>query len=286
MENDIYRFISSVVPSNIDVKQNDRTILNGKELDIYIPFKKIAYEINGLYWHSENGRGVKKRYHLNKYKSCLYNKIRLIHIFENEWVYKKDIVKSIIRNSLGCVEEKIYARLCDIKPVAELEKVEFLNSNHIQGNDQSKVKYGLYYGGKLVSMMTFGISRFDKKIQWEIVRFCNKLNTSVVGGAAKLYQHFIKKHNPSSVVSYCDKRFFTGNLYINIGMKQLKSTPPNYFYFHKNKPVPINRQNFQKHKLKKLLPIFDIKLTEWQNMQLNGYDRIWDCGHLKYEWSS
>ena len=115
-------------------------------------------------------------------------------------------------------------------------------------------------------------------------RYCNKLNTSVVGGASKLYTYFIKHYDPKSIVSYSDVRFFSGKIYNVIGMKYVNNTIPNYHYFNKNNCVPVSRLNFQKHKLKHILKIFDSNLTEWQNMQLNGYDRIWDCGNLKYEW--
>jgi len=284
LENEIYKFIVSIVPNNVVVKQNDRTILNGKELDVYIPFKKIAYEINGLYWHSESASGIGKMYHLKKYKSCIFNKIRLIHIFENEWIFKKDIVKSIIRSSLGCVPDKIHARECVIKEVGESDKRDFLDRNHIQGNDQSKIKYGLYYNEELVSLMTFGVSRFDKKVAWEIVRYCNKLNTSVVGGASKLFSYFVENHKPDSIVSYSDTRYFDGNIYGILGFSFIQQTSPNYYYISNDYKSLYNRMSFQKHKLKKVLTSFDPLLTEWENMQKAGFDRIWDCGNSKWIW--
>jgi hypothetical protein len=115
-------------------------------------------------------------------------------------------------------------------------------------------------------------------------RYCNILNTNVIGGASKLFNHFIKNYNVNSIVTYSDMRLFNGNVYKNIGMSFVNTTPPNYHYFDRNYCVPLTRIGFQKHKLSKILKIFDNKLSEWQNMQLNGYDRIWDCGHFKYEW--
>jgi hypothetical protein len=43
-----------------------------------------------------------------------------------------------------------------------------------------------------------------------------------------------------------------------------------------------SRQKFQKHKLKDKLEVFNAELTEWHNMQNNGYDRIWDCGNMVF----
>lgn len=286
LENDLFKFITSILPENITVKRNDRTILNGKELDIYIPFKKIAIELNGLYWHSENGRGIKKHYHLNKYKSCIGHGIKLIHVFENEWNDKKNIIKSILQYSIGLTTNNIFARNCIIKEISEHTKNEFLTKNHLQGKDNSSIKYGIYNNEELISVMTFGKSRFDKNIEYEMFRFCNKLNIGVIGGADKLFKHFIKENSPKTVVSYNDRRFFNGSVYNKLGFNFIKNTPPNYWYIKQDYKMLYNRMTFQKHKLKKILNMFDPNLTEWENMKNNGYDRIWDCGNGKWVWKS
>lgn len=284
IENELFLFINSIVPPNITIKRNDRTVLYGKEIDIYIPFKNIAFELNGLYWHSENNRGVNKQYHYNKYKSCMYHKIRLIHIFENEWNERKDIVKSIIKHSLGIVDRRIFARNCIIKPLNSKETDIFLRYNHLQGEDNSSIRYGLFFEEELVSVMTMGVSRFDKKIQYEMYRYCNKINTSVVGGASKLFSNFIKQHNPDSIISYNDIRYFDGKVYQELGFNFVRNTPPNYWYISKDYKKLYNRINFQKHRLPFLLDKFDPNLTEWENMKNNGFDRIWDCGNGKWVW--
>lgn len=284
LENDIFNFIYSILPENTIIKRNDRTILYGKELDIYIPSYKFAIEINGLYWHSEIGRGIKRFYHNNKSKNCIFHGIKLIHIFENEWIHKKDIVKSILKNLLTNDTKKIYGRNCIIQEVTKEEKQIFLNENHIQGDDLSIVKIGLYENDKLLSIMTFGKSRFDKKVEWEIIRYCNLLNVSVIGGASKLLNYFIKTYNPNSIISYSDRRYFDGLVYNTIGFKFINNTSPNYFYINKNYKTLYSRMMFQKHKLSKLLENFDPSLSEWQNMKNHGFDRIWDCGHSKWIW--
>lgn len=286
LENELFVYISSIIPKNIPIKRNDRTILFGKELDIYIPFKKLAFELNGLYWHSENGRNIDKFYHLKKTKSCLSHGINLIHIFENEWVNKKDIVKNRIRHLLGVnSDNKIYARNCIVKPLSDSVKKDFLNKNHFQGNDKSSIRYGLFYKEELVSVMTFCKSRFDKKIQYEMYRYCSKLGFSIIGGASKLFSHFKKTINPISVVSYNDRRYFDGSMYANLGFVFVKNTPPNYWYIDPSYKSLINRMTFQKHKLKNILSTFIPENTEWENMKTNGYDRIWDCGNGKWIWT-
>ena len=245
---------------------------------------KIAFEINGLYWHSENSGGINKNYHLNKTKSCSFYGISLIHIFENEWIHKTEIVKSIIKTLLRTnTIVKINARECKIKEVTESDKNTFLNQNHLQGEDKSTIKLGLYNKNDLVSIMTFRkSSRFDKTSDWELVRFCNLINTIVNGGASKLLKHFIKHYNPKNIVSYSDRRYFTGKIYETLGFNFVSHTPPNYHYLINNYKDIRHRMSFQKHKLEKLLKIYNPSLSEWENMKNNGYDRIWDCGHGKY----
>jgi hypothetical protein len=286
IENEIYLFVKSIVAGDVIIKRKDRTILNGKELDIYIPSKNIAIEFNGLYWHSENANKIKKNYHLNKSRSCISKGIRLVHVFENEWVFKKDIVKSILRNLLHVNVNKIYARNCVVKNLSQGEKNDFLENNHIQGKDKSSIQYGLFHNDELVSLMTFVKSRFDKKIQYEMYRYCNKLNTNIVGGASKLFKQFLNEYSPNTIVSYSDKRYFDGTVYQNLGFNFIENTPPNYWYISPNYKSLYNRMTFQKHKLEKVLGKYDINLTEWENMLQNGYDRIWDCGNGKWIYNS
>jgi hypothetical protein len=266
------------------VNRNNRTVLDGKELDFYIPELNFAIEYNGLYWHRE-GPKVSKNYHLEKTIKCEEKGIRLIHIFETEWLHKQNIVKSILRQSLGGQVAKIHGRECEIKSVPRSEKKKFLEQCHIQGDDKSSVAYGLYYKGNLVSLMTFCKSRFDKKVEWEISRFCNALNTKIHGGASKLFSIFLEDYKPSTVVSYSDRRYFRGEVYKALGMQFIKNTSQGYHYISPDYKTLFNRQMFQKNKLANKLEKFDPALSEWENMKLNGFDRIWDCGHSKWVWT-
>ena len=281
-EKEILSYIKTIYDG--EIIENDRNTLSGQEIDILIPRLNLGIEYNGIYWHSELVGGKNKHYHLNKTKLSLDKNIQLMHIWDWEWQCKQDIIKSILLSKIG-KSNRIFARKCEIKQVINDEKSMFLNNNHIQGNDTSSIRLGLYHNDVLVSLMTFVKSRYDKKYQYELSRYCNILNTNVIGGASKLFNYFIKNYDVNSIVTYSDRRLFTGNLYKQIDMSFLDNTPSGYHYFHKNKGVPIERTHFQKHKLKKKLEKFDINLSEWQNMQINGYDRIWDCGHMKFNWN-
>ena len=280
-ENEIRDFIEN----DLNIKtEKDNKILNGKEIDIYIPTHNLGIEFDGLYWHSNIYKD--KNYHLNKTNLCEENNIQLLHVFEDEWFYKKDIVKSIIKSKLGIYNQKIFARKCIIKEININESTKFLNDNHLQGNIGSKVKLGLFYNNELVSLMTFGNKRVSmgNKIktdgEYEMLRFCNKLNTTVIGGASKLLSYFIKNHNPKSILSFADRRYSNGNLYKELGFKQLENTKPNYWYFKNNSLDRYHRFGFRKDVLVK--QGFDAQLTEHQIMDERGYLRIYDCGNMKF----
>jgi len=277
-ENELSSWLNGL---ELNIIRNNRTILNGKELDIYIPSHNVAIEFDGLYWHSE--KKIKKDYHLNKTIECEKQNIHLIHVFEDEWSHKQDIVKSRLMNILGLTPNKIYGRKCTIKEVSSKESKEFLNDNHIQGNVNSKVKLGLYYNDELVSLMTFGTLRksmggISKEGSYELLRFCNKLNTTIIGGANKLLKHFIKTHNPKEITSYADRRWSQGGLYNNLGFTHIHDSKPNYWYI-----IGLNREYRFKYRKDVLVKEgYDPSKTEHEIMLERGIYRIYDCGNKKY----
>jgi hypothetical protein len=277
-QQEIYLFLKN--ECNFEIIENSRSIISPLELDIYIPEKNIAIEFDGLYWHSEKC-GKDSKYHLNKTKLCEEKNIQLIHIFDDEWRTKQDIVKSRLKNLLGLSENKIYARNCIIKEIDSKLSKQFQEENHIQGGIYSKVNLGLFYNNELVSLMTFSKPRFDKKHDWELVRFCNKLNYNVVGAASKLLKYFERNYNPKNIVSYADRCWSKGNLYIKLGFELDHISPPDYWYT--NSLIRESRIKYQKHKLSKILANFDETKSEVQNMLDNGFARIWNCGNLVME---
>lgn len=280
-ETEIVKFLKKYV---FPVQERDRNLITPLELDIIIPSKKIAIEYCGLYWHSEKYKD--KSYHLNKLNRCKDIGYRLITVFEDEWLSKKDIVKSRLLNILGVSDKKkIYARKCRIVEIPTKVKNEFLNKNHIQGKDISSVKLGAFYKDELVSVMTFSKGNVSKgsrshKNVWELNRFCSDTEYTVVGIASKLLKYFIRHYKPKEIFSYSDNRWSDGNLYRTIGFELSHSTSPNYWYVLNQKRM--HRFNFRKNVLKDKLEIFDPNLTEVQNMHNNNYRRIWDCGSLKW----
>lgn len=284
VENELRSFINDL---NIKYYSNSKLFNNKEEIDIYIPDYKLGIEFNGLYWHSELYKN--KNYHLNKTNLCEKQGIQLLHIFEDEWIYKKNIVKSIIKSKLGLFDKKIYARKCIIKVIDDNSTVkEFLNQNHIQGYSNSLIKIGLYYENELVSIMTFekmrkGLGNNDNSDNYfNLNRFCCNLNTQVIGGASKLLKYFIKTFNPKSIITYADKRYSNGNLYKELGFMEKIINPPSYSYFNQNKKHRYHRFNYRKDNIIKF-GWFDSNKTIDEILLEHQIIKIYDCGNIKYE---
>ena len=260
--------------------ENDRKLIQPLELDVYVPSKRIAIEVDGLYWHKDTNNN-KIDYHLNKTEQCEKHGVQLIHIFENEWEHKQEIVKSKLKALFNIYDYVIYARKCVVKEIDSSICKPFLEENHLQSSSNGSVNLGLYFNDMLVSVMTFAKSRFSKKYEWEMLRFCSKLNCHVIGAAGKLLKHFENKWNPKSLVSYADRRWSQGKVYHSLNFKLDHASRPDYWYFDTQCRL-ISRIQCQKHKLAKILKTFDDNLTEVQNMLANGYNRIFDCGNLVF----
>ena len=245
------------------------------ELDIYIPEKKIAIEFNGVYWHSSEFKSPK--YHFNKFKKCLDAGIQLITIWEDQWRNKKEICKEIIKSKLGIYNTRLYARKCDIVEVKSCKSE--LDTWHLQGWAPSKYNFVLKYNNEPVAIMTFGVRKISNIPQFELIRFCSKPGIQIVGGASKLFKHFIEKYNPPKIISYSSNDISTGTLYGSMGFMKV-SESISYWYIDKQHKR-YHRSNFRKCDLiKKGCPI-DMSEHEW--MSLQGYLCIYDCGQTKWE---
>jgi very-short-patch-repair endonuclease len=285
LEIEVYDFLRSKITGPII--KNDRKTISPKEIDFYMPHSNIAIEIDGLFWHGE--RYKTNKYHIEKTLQLKQKGIRTIHIFEDEWDQKRELVNRKIVHILGKSDsEKIYARKCDVREITSEECCPFLNRNHIQGKDSSYLKIGAFYDGKLVSVMTFSKPRIalgnkGNEEFVELSRFASDIDFITVGTASKLFSYFLKNYNPTKIISYADLRWtdFNKNLYTTLGFAELSRTVPNYFWC-KNKKRH-HRFGFTKQKLVKLG--HDSNKTEVEIMHELGYYRIWDCGHLKYEWN-
>ena len=270
---------------NGDIIESYRGFDGQKEIDIFLPDINVGFEYNGLLWHSSKYK--ENNAMLDKLEKSESENIRLINIFEDEWNEKKDICKSRILNILG-KSERIYARKCEIKEIGYNETKEFLNKNHIQGMVPSKYNISLWYNNEIVSIMTFGALRKNlgyakRENTFELLRFCNKINTNVIGGASKLFKYFVKTYNPQEIISYADRRWSQGNLYVKLGFNFISNTKPNYSYIDGKKQVRINRYNLRKNILVEKYGCPQ-NVTEIEFCRSKGFYQVFDCGNKKYIW--
>lgn len=270
---------------NVNIIQRCKTVIPGIELDIYIPEKHIAIEFNGSYWHSELHKD--KLYHQNKTLLCAKKGIRLIHIFEYEWI-DEELRAKLINLVAGCIcnnKVRIGARKTIVKDIDRDEAKIFCNKYHLQGYSNSSINIGCFYNDELIGVITLGTPRFNKKYQYEVIRLCWKDNVSVIGGAGKLFKYFVNKYNADSVISYCNIDKFAGNSYLKIGFKASINniTTPNYVWYNPNKKDILTRYQTQKNKLISMGLGKDDE-TESDIMYRLGYVRIYDSGNIILEW--
>lgn len=285
-ENEIYEYVCELIGKD-NVFQRNRVVLgNGKEIDVYVPSLGLGIEYNGLRWHTED-MGKDRHYHLEKTELCKSKGIKLIQIFEDEYLNHKDIVFGKIAHIMGKMYNypKIMARKCKITEISIEKAKVFLTENHIQGYGKATVAFGAYYGPILVGVMTF--IKSDKESEWILNRFAtdNKMICSGIGG--KLFNHFVKKYNPTNVKSFADRRWTldeNNNLYTKIGFKLTEILKPDYKYVDKENPTErIHKFNLRKKELHRKHD-FDMDMTESQMVKELGLVKIWDCGLYKYEW--
>ena len=273
-EKEVAAFIKSIYKGK--VIENDRNLIAPKELDIYIPEKNFAVEYNGLYWHSEAG-DCYSDYHLEKTEKCNEKGVRLLHIYDNEWRDKKEIVQSMIASALGVYKRKIYARNCELKEVKDKKAVaDLFNENHLQGTVKKYSKVlGLYFNGELVQACMFGTQHFGKNRDIELYRMVTLKNTQVLGGFSKIMKHC----GYNKVVSYVSLRTFNASGYYNSGWELEHIAQPSFCIT--DGINTFSRQDFKKAKCLEKFNNVTEDMTEREMQMRNGYYRLWDCGTYK-----
>jgi hypothetical protein len=285
LQKSLVEFIKSVYSG--EILENNRTTISPYEVDIYLPDLNIGIELNGNYWHSEKFR--EPTYHLDKSTYAYEKGINLIHISDDEWLYKRNIIESIILNKLKLIDIKFYARKLNL--IFDYDKKnkikEFLNQNHLQGYiPYMFCSVLLDDNDEILSAMTFNKSRFNKKYDYEISRFCVKNKITVSGAASRLFNEFLKNINPKSVISYADRRItFNNHFYTSLGFTFSHNTPPNYRWVKNN--ISLSRYQTQRKLLTKYFnENFDKNLTEDEIMISKGFIKSFDCGSSVYVFSN
>lgn len=275
----IEQMVMALLDDN-DVEYEYNKYYDGLQADFMIPEKGIAIECNGNYWHSDAHK--EDSYHLKKTNHFLSLGIQVIHLFEDEILAKWDIVSAMLRSKLGIKGRSIGARSTTVVELTPKAAGEFYDTYHIQGKTKASVHYGLALGDEIVACMSFrSYGRNLKENEAELVRFATSI--SVIGGFSKLLKHFTRK-TEQTIISYADKRISTGDVYEKNGFVCVKETPPSYYYMHrKNMYTRLRKENFKKSLIEKSPDMeYDSSLSERENMKMNGFLRIYDCGLKKF----
>jgi len=211
-----------------------------------------------------------------KTKLCRDNGYTLFHIFSDEWENKKDIVKSMLAHKLMKSQRKIYARSCTIKQLTPKEKRMFFEDNHIDGDAQSSLAFGLVYEDELVAAISLR-RPFHKK--WneymEVCRFSTAKWTSVVGGLSRLSKFALKISHEKGLrglLSYVDTRYGSGDGYANSGYRKIDSTG-NRFWWTDGR-VRLDRFKVRANKKE--------GLTEREASLKLGVVKVWGCPNDVY----
>lgn len=295
MEQDVAKLLDAY---HLSYHHNYRRLIPPKEVDFYLPDHNLAIECNPTYTHNSSfgafyDEPKSTSYHSNKSKLVADKGLFLFHIFGYEWTHKQEILSSMILNLCNCSNRKVFARNTEVREVPYHVACDFLNANHRQGECSSSIRLGLYYKGELMSLMTFGKVRRimgDLSMEYELSRFCSKLNTSVVGGASKLLKHFISSYHPSSIVSYSDLAHTRGTMYSKLGFKQVGSVSSNYGWVSVTNDTYVSRIRSQKSNLPMMFD--DVteadcsRMTEKQIMENHGYAQVFECGTQKWVWTA
>ena len=244
----------------------DTTVLDGRELDTYVPEKSLAIEFDGAYWHSDEVNPDVNR-QLDKTIGCERKGIRLIHVFEWEWLEKRTICESMIRSALG-LDDRVFARRCRVVEVDSHTAMTFLDENHIQGGVGSTIRLGLECDGGLVSLMTFGRPRFGSFDGMEMLRYCCRMGVEVVGGMSRLLSHAMSDYGISDVMAYCNRSKFTGRSYERLGFSHVRDTAPSYTWANGQEHLARYRAQMR---------------NEDAVMRGRGFHRVYDCGTKVYE---
>jgi very-short-patch-repair endonuclease len=245
----------------------------GYEVDICISSKKLCFEYNGIYWHSELYKD--KNYHKDKKNKFLENGWDLIYIWEDDWnnQIKKDIIISKIK-SIFKLNEKIYAKNCDIKEITHNEAKDFLEKNHLTGYANSSIRIGLFNKDNLVMLLTF--CKTGNKNQYKLLRTASLNNITIIDGFDKIIKYFIK-HYGNKLYSYIDFDWFISSSYLNeqSNFKFIKHNSTIYYWALNG--IRKNKIEFKKDEK------LDKNLSKKEIMYSNGYYRVYNSGNLTYE---
>lgn len=288
--------VAAFLASFTEVRRRDRTLIKPRELDIYLPEAKLAVEYCGEFWHSSGSAADERKIklqHAEKHRACAALGIRLITLYESEWQEHNYAVRRLLRNAIGRSRGKLMARKCTLNRVSNDMANEFYARYHPQGGAGTGEHYGLFWKGKLAACMRFTFGANDRgraERVWTLSRYATRV--TVVGGASRLFNAFLREHQPTEVKSFSDNRFFDGGMYEALGFALEAELSPDYQVW--SPKIGLRpKSHYQRRVLPRRLqehgvddefnPATDPR-TESDMTYLMGCRRLYDCGKKKWVW--
>lgn len=294
-EQQVFEFLSNLT----EAESRNRTILKPKELDIYLPERKLAVEYCGEFYHSsgskEEERKMRKK-HIEKYRACKEQGVRLITLYETEWKERNYAIRRLLRNAVGKSKGKLMARKCELRKATAAEARAFYDRYHPQGGAGSGEHYALFWKGKMVACMRFVLGANDRGAgagnrTWTLGRYATRI--TVAGAASRLFKAFVTEFNPPEVKSFSDNRFFDGGMYAQLGFVLEEEVAEDYVVWSPKigiRPKPHYQRRLLPKRLEEhgLTEPFDPetdKRTEAEMTYLMGARRLYDCGKKRWVWT-
>lgn len=281
------------------VERRNRSLIGPKELDIYLPEHKLAIEYCGMYWHSHTSvedEKQNKHKHYCKHVACAEQGVRLITVYESEWLENAKQVKRLLRNAIGKGRGKLMARKCDLVKVSAAQARKFYDRYHPQGGAGSGEHFALLWNGKIVACMRFTFGNNDRgdnagNAVWTLSRYATRVNVN--GGASRLFKAFVDEHRPQKVKSFSDNRYFDGNMYERLGFVLDADVAPDYQVWSQKLGL-LPKPHYQRRNLPKRLRDHGVEehfdpdtdpRSEREMTYFMGARRIYDCGKKRWVWT-
>lgn len=236
-----------------------------------------SYSHNSTCGYKNCREPLDKHYHLDKSAVAEGAGFRCIHIFDWDDLFKiVDLLKP---------RRKVYARQCEVSVVDSVTECDYLCKHHLQNYVKSSVSLGLFYNGELVSLMSFGKPRYNNKYEFELLRYCSHFN--VIGGAQRLFTHFLREYNPNSIISYCDRSKFVGSVYKELGFVSEGVREPSRHWYNSQSRRHITDNLLRQRGFDQLFGTnFGKGTSNSQLMLQSGFVEIYDCGQEKYTYTT
>lgn len=272
----LFDFVNSLVPAEL----NNRRVLPGFEIDIFVPSLNLGIEYNGIFWHSSSSvKNSKRLYHQQKSLTAIKQGIKLVQVWSH-WDEEK--VKNLLRAKLG-KNERIAARRTGFREIDRKEAHRLMSTWHLDGSIGCHRAFALYHDDRPVSLLMVAIGRFSK--EHELIRFASAPGISVVGGLSKLVKRSMKEMGIEKLVSFC-KLELDGSAYHKAGAELIGVTAPAENWVNLKTGQILTRFSTQKHKLKDILQHFDANKTAHQNLEAHNWRIFWSAGNQKFAFYS